>query len=234
MTHDGSIMVDGSLSADVYFTLHCPGSFISFVDSSLHARLCIYDLYHIGRAQHEVAIKKSNTKLPFSRKTLKTVVSGALRRTYRGTRHAANHLATLLNIQPVTARTLIFGTRAPGSWNLVQLMAVNRDLRTDIDRLIDQIEAWHVAQARRAHDAGKINLRQWSEHAHLGVRDIAPACVGHGQNWHTDHVAFRSHIALVDVVQTVGRIDRLPERADACPARPGENPAANMPEAGAV
>jgi hypothetical protein len=158
-----------------------------------------------------------------------------LRRTYRGARHAANHLATLLDIQTVTARTYIYGTRAPCGWNLVQLMAVNRGLRTDIDRLIDQIEAWHAAQAGRAHDAGKINLlQQWSEHANLGVRDIAPACVGHGQSWHTDHVAFRSHIALVDVVQAVGRVDRLPERADACPARPGENPAANMPEAGAV
>jgi hypothetical protein len=207
MTHDSRTMADSASLTGTYFTAHCSDSFVSFTNTTLHARLCFCGLRDTVGSRIAITSANDGTRFPICRKTLTTIVSAALQHIFHGRRHAAKRLASALAIKPATARAYITGKRAPCSWNLLQMMAINRDLRAEVDRLVDALERAQVAappDVRKTHESSN----RWRPHALPWVGDFADTCLGFGTDRRSDYCQLRNHIVLVDVTQTIGRVSR--------------------------
>jgi hypothetical protein len=138
-----------------------------------------------------------------SRSDLALIVSRGLDRIYRDARHARKLLARAIGVESETARSYLNGKRLPSAWNLLQLMANNRSLRSDIDRLIDDLE---MARSDAIHNSGKnkqlSNCRRADAQLRVGM--VAQTRLGCGQDGCHDRCWMRSRVVLVDVTPFIG------------------------------
>jgi len=198
-------IVDGAIpSSGDCVTLRCPNNLISLVDTSFHALLCVSSSNVSSKAGRNISSPKDPTEFPCSREALQSAISSALRCVYAGTRHAAKLLARALDIETRTARSYLDGERIPNGYTLIQLMGQCRELRDEINRRIDSLEAAHQ---RGGPTENKTNNSVRSDNAEFGVRGRAQARTGCGQTWRHEGVALWPTVLLVDGWPGVGRDD---------------------------
>src|SRR5689334_9124717 len=80
---------------------------------------------------HSANADDRKTMQPPSSDDLAKIISIQLRRAYDGVKHAGKLIARSLQTSPRTAYLYLAGSHPPGGWNLVQLMAQNRELRAE-------------------------------------------------------------------------------------------------------
>jgi hypothetical protein len=166
--------VDGDIpSTDGCITLRCPNGLLSLVDTSFRA----FPHYSYQNANTEtersIASQDIGTKRLPNSETLRLLVANALRHVYQDVRHAAK-IISRIGISPDSANKYLYGSRSPNGWNLVQLMAQNRKLRTDVDRLVNELEAIYATDKSNK----KTNNTVRSDDAEYRVRGRATARLG--------------------------------------------------------
>jgi hypothetical protein len=195
-------------STNIDFRLHCFGVFVPRIDGSrcgCSSSSSFRSPIDTVVSSYKIASAKDETKWSISRDALTIIVSRALRRAYQDVRHAAKNLAASLKTKPTTARAYLVGRRAPCAWNLLQMMAINRELRADINKLVDVLGAAHRAVLN---DTGKTNqssiTRKHDAHDRIGV--VAQSRVGFGQDWGHDSCILWNTVVLVDVFPIIRRV----------------------------
>jgi hypothetical protein len=199
---DGAVMtcmtgiVDGAIpSTDGYLTLRCPSELISLVDTSFRAFLCIASSNVNIETDRSIARTEVGTELRSSRDILHDILSSVLRRVYAPGRHAAKLIANAVDIEPNTARTYLDGRRVPKGDTLFELMTRCRELRDEIHRQANALDAACEASSQANN---KTNNSVRSDNAEFRLRGHAQACVGCCQTWRQEGVALRPSIFLVD------------------------------------
>jgi hypothetical protein len=131
-----------------------------------------------------------------ARSELSLIVSRGLRRHYQDVRHAPKLLARAIDVEPETARSYLDEKRIPGACKLLEIMAECREIRTEVNRLVDKLEAANKTAKGFGNEVNRpSNYRSNDAEPRSGIR--AEPRLGENQGWSGDYFSVWSRIFLV-------------------------------------